>query len=200
MVGALDSRGDVGAMGQVVLVRHAAATGQDPSAPLSADGYRQAGELADFLRGFDIDRVVSSPFRRAVESAEPFANHRGLAIETDARLVERVLSARSLPDWRDHLRRSFEEPDYCLLAGESSRVAQARTTAAVLEASAGGMRSLVVTHGNLVALILKSVDSEVGYEAWAQLSNPDVFAIHTDALGQRRFRRVWPEARCGARR
>ena len=195
MVGALASRGDAGAMGEVVLVRHAAATGQDASAPLSADGYRQAGELADFLGRFDIDRVVSSPFRRAVESVEPFAHHRGLAIETDARLVERVLSARSLPDWREHLRRSFEEADYCLLDGESSRVAQARATAAVLAASVGGLRSLVVTHGNLLALILKWVDRDVGYEAWAQLSNPDVFVIHTDGPGQRRFRRVWTEAR-----
>ena len=195
MVGELDPHGNADAMGEVVLVRHAAATGQHASAPLSADGYRQAVELAEFLRRFEIDRVVSSPFRRAVESVEPFANHRGLAIETDARLVERVLSARSLPDWREHLRRSFEEPDYCLLDGESSRVAQARATAAVLGAAAGGRRSLVVTHGNLLALILKWVDSEVGYEVWAQLSNPDVFVIHTDGPGPRRFRRVWTEER-----
>jgi 2,3-bisphosphoglycerate-dependent phosphoglycerate mutase len=179
---------------QIVLVRHAAATGQEADAPLSAAGYRQAQELADFLRGFEIERVVSSPFRRAVESVQPFAERSGLVVETDARLVERVLSARALPDWREHLRRSFEEPDYGLHDGESARAAQARGVAVVLDAAAGGKRCLVATHGNLLALILHWVDAQVGYDVWAKLSNPDVFVIDTDDDGQRRFRRVWGEA------
>lgn len=182
-------------MSEVVLVRHAAATGQDADAPLSDLGYRQAQELADFLRGLAIERVVASPYRRAVESVQPFAASSGLVVETDTRLVERVLSSRSLPDWRDHLRRSFEEPDYGLHDGESSRTAQARGVAAVLDAAAGGKRSVVATHGNLLALILRWVDARVGYDAWATLSNPDVFVIQTVESGQRGFRRVWGEAR-----
>lgn len=181
-------------MREIVLVRHAAATGQEAQAPLSAVGYRQAQALADFLHGFEIERVVSSPYRRAVETVQPFAERSGRIIETDPRLVERVLSARSLPDWREHLRRSFEERDHGLPDGESSRTAQSRGVAAVLAAEAGGGRSLVVTHGNLLALILNWVDVHVGYDVWAQLTNPDVFVIHVDDSGQRRFRRVWSEA------
>jgi 2,3-bisphosphoglycerate-dependent phosphoglycerate mutase len=181
-------------MSEIVLVRHAAATGQAADAPLSAVGHRQAEELAEFLRGFAIARVVSSPYRRALESVQPFTERSGLVLETDARLVERVLSARSLPDWRDHLRRSFEEPDYGLHDGESSRTAQARAVAAVVDAAAGGQRSLVATHGNLLALILHWVDARVGYDVWAKLSNPDVYVIHTDEHGQRGFRRVWGES------
>jgi 2,3-bisphosphoglycerate-dependent phosphoglycerate mutase len=181
-------------MARVVLVRHAEATGQSADAPLSAIGQGQAQQLARLLCGFEIERVVSSPFRRALESVQPFAERSGLVVETDSRLVERVLSAQALPDWREHLRRSFEEPDYRMHDGESSRAAQARAVAAVLDAVAGGQRCLVATHGNLLALILQWVDAQVGYDVWAKLSNPDVFVIDVDAAGQRRFRRLWGEA------
>jgi broad specificity phosphatase PhoE len=112
-------------MQTIVLVRHAAATSQDANAALTIEGRRQANLLADLLLQFQIQRVISSPFVRAIESAEPFCRRAGLRLETDDRLVERVLSARQdLPDWRDHLGRSFDDPDYCLEGGESSRTAR----------------------------------------------------------------------------
>jgi 2,3-bisphosphoglycerate-dependent phosphoglycerate mutase len=177
-------------MREIVLVRHAAASGQAADAPLTPEGRRQAGELAHALGALGCDRLVTSPFRRAVESIEPFARRSGLAIETDERLIERALSSGHLPDWRDHLRRSFDDLDYCVEGGESARAAQERGVAALLAASAGIDRCVVVTHGNLLALILKWVDEKVGYERWEQLSNPDVFVLQIE--GERRsFRRAW---------
>jgi 2,3-bisphosphoglycerate-dependent phosphoglycerate mutase len=125
-----------GSMREIVLVRHAAASGQAADSPLTAEGRRQAGELANALAAFGCTRLVTSPSLRAVQSAEPFARRSGLAIETDERLVERTLSARNLPDWRDHLRRSFEDLDYRLEDGESARAAQERGVAALLASSA----------------------------------------------------------------
>lgn len=177
-------------MREIALVRHAAASGQQAEAPLTAEGRQQASALADVLLSLGSQRLVASPFRRAIESVEPFARRSGLTIETDERLVERVLSARGLPDWRDHLRRSFDDLDYRLDDGESARAAQERGVAALLAASAGIDRSVVVTHGNLLALILRWVDEKVGYEHWAQLSNPDVFVVQLDGV-QRSFRRAW---------
>lgn len=176
---------------ELVLIRHAAATGQEAEAPLTAEGYRQALQLAQVLLPLGIERVVASPFRRAVESVEPFCRQRGLVSETDARLTERILSQRSLPDWREQLRRTFRELDYSLPGGESSRAAQARGVAAVLAAVAGGQRCAVVTHGNLLALILQWVDRSVGYEHWSRLSNPDVFVVHIERDRAQSFRRLW---------
>jgi 2,3-bisphosphoglycerate-dependent phosphoglycerate mutase len=178
-------------MPEIVLVRHAAATGQEMDAPLSAEGYGQATKLADVLLQLGIERIVSSPSRRALESVEPFSRRAGLVIETDQRLTERILSGRSLLDWREHLSRSFDDLDYCLEGGESSRSAQERGTAAVLAASAGGKRCVLVTHGNLLALILRWVDQNVGYDVWSRISNPDVFVIPKNDGGGRGFRRVW---------
>ena len=85
-------------MEDIILVRHAAATGQEAIAPLTIDGQRQARALDHFLRQFRIDGVICSPFRRAVESIDPFCRRAGLRVETDPRLVERVLSVRNLTD------------------------------------------------------------------------------------------------------
>src|SRR3954464_10560791 len=123
-------------MQKIVLVRHATATGQEADAALTVEGQRQAHALADLLLPLRIQRVISSPFTRAIESVQPFCSRAGLRVETDDRLVERVLTPRGLPDWREHLRRSFDDPDYCLDDGESSRTAQARGTSALRAALA----------------------------------------------------------------
>lgn len=176
---------------QVVLLRHAEATGQDPDASLTAEGCRQAAQLAEVLLPLGIERVVASPYRRAVASLEPFCGRSGLALETDVRLAERVLARGSLPDWRAQLRRTFEEPDYCLEGGESSRTAQARGVAAVLAAAAAGQRCALVTHGNLLALILQWADPGVGYEHWSRLSNPDAFVLQLSGERAQGYRRLW---------
>jgi 2,3-bisphosphoglycerate-dependent phosphoglycerate mutase len=181
-------------MQEIVLVRHAAATGQEAEAPLTVDGQHQARALAHFLRQFRIDGVICSRFRRAVESIDPFCRRAGLRVETDPRLVERVLSVRNLTAWREHLRRSFDELDYCLEDGESSRTAQERGMSVVREALVSTRRCVLVTHGNLLALILKWADATVGFELWSRLSNPDVFVLHTDGHGARGFSRVWGQA------
>jgi 2,3-bisphosphoglycerate-dependent phosphoglycerate mutase len=180
-------------MQKIVLVRHATATGQDADAPLTIDGQRQALVLSDLLLQFQIERVISSPFARATESVTPFCRRTDVRLETDDRLVERVLSARHLPDWREHLRRSFDDPDYRLDDGESSRTAQSRGTSVVRAALASGQRCALVTHGNLLALILRSLDASVGFDEWSRLSNPDAFVLHVDVDGSSGFSRVWED-------
>ena len=51
---------------------------------------------------------------------------------------------------------------------------------------------LAVTHGNLMALVLHSVDSTFGFDGWQSLSNPDVYLLHEDRAGQRSFERSAP--------
>jgi 2,3-bisphosphoglycerate-dependent phosphoglycerate mutase len=179
-------------MQKIVLVRHATATGQAATAALTSEGQREARMLADLLLPLRIQRVISSPFARATESVTPFCRRAGLRLETDDRLIERVLSARDLPDWREHLRRSFDDPDYRLEDGESSRTAQARGISALRAALASGERCVLVTHGNLLALILRSIDATVGFDMWSRLSNPDVFVLHGRDQGPEGFNRIWP--------
>jgi phosphohistidine phosphatase SixA len=77
-----------------VLVRHASAgdrddwAGDDRLRPLDARGRRQATELVELLAGLGLQRVLSSPYVRCVETVEPLAGVLGVAVERDDRLAE----------------------------------------------------------------------------------------------------------------
>jgi len=173
-------------MKTLYLVRHCQSTGQAPEAPLTETGLGQAERLADFLAALEPDRIVSSPFRRAVQSVEPLAARLGLAIEIDARLRERLLTTAP-GDWREQYRRSFDEVDAVLEGGESTRSAQARAAAAIEAILAAPARAtVVVSHGNLSTLILRHFDGRAGFAEWQAMSNPDVFRIEAG-----RSERIW---------
>ena len=48
---------------------------------------------------------------------------------------------------------------------------------AVINELAGESRTMVVTHGNLMTLLLRSVDPTVGFARWSELTNPDVYRV-----------------------
>lgn len=177
-------------MTMLYLVRHCRAAGQEPDAPLTPEGEAQAVALADLFAPLGIDRIVSSPYRRALASVEPLAARLGLPIETDDRLVERVLSGAPVADWRERLRASFGDPALCLPGGESGAAALARGRAALEQARrTGAERVVVVTHGNMLSLLLADLDGREGFGAWERLSNPDAFQVDVGEPAQ--VTRVW---------
>ncbi|TLS52547.1 histidine phosphatase family protein [Paenibacillus antri] len=181
-------------MKTIYLIRHCKAAGQEAEAPLTEQGLEQSERLAEALKEMQIEKVVSSPFRRAVHSVEPLTRRLGIDVAVDARLSERVLSGRDLPDWMDHLLRSFEEMDVALEGGESSRMATERALAVVKELANGEANVVAVaTHGNLMALLLKAFDASVGFETWKALSNPDVYRLSFLDGNFVEMERVWVE-------
>ena len=158
-------------------MRHARATGQAPDAALTPEGEQAAQALATRLAGLGLTRALSSPWARAVATARPVTRTLGLDLRTDPRLTERVLSGPDLPFWRAALRLSFGWPGLRLPGGESGHGARARILAALDEARDPGDVTLVVTHGNLLALALG-----LGYDGWAALRSPDVWVRPPDAL------------------
>ena len=175
----------------VYVVRHCQAEGQEPSASLTERGKQQAEALCAFLADFDVERIVSSPFARAVESIRPLSARLAVDVKIDQRLVERTLSTVPLADWREQLRMSFQDLDLVIGGGESSRAAMQRARAAVADILGHpAERTVAVTHGNLMALMLKTFDDRIGFELWERLTCPDVYAV-TIRGAQRTIRRVW---------
>jgi broad specificity phosphatase PhoE len=77
---------------QLLVIRHAlplrSEPGQGSDPDLSAEGVEQARRLPDALARFPVSRLVSSPQRRAVQTAQPVADALGLPIDIDDRLAE----------------------------------------------------------------------------------------------------------------
>jgi 2,3-bisphosphoglycerate-dependent phosphoglycerate mutase len=173
-------------MSRIYLIRHCQAVGQEPSAPLTEAGRVQAETLAERWTDMSVTRIVSSPYERARQSVIPLATQLGLPVEEDERLVERRLATDTLADWRNHLRRSFDDPDYCLPGGESGRGAASRGLDCLSEVRANqNVSSIVVTHGNLLTLILNHFDPAFGFDAWQGLTNPDVYLLEGDGATTR---------------
>jgi 2,3-bisphosphoglycerate-dependent phosphoglycerate mutase len=169
-------------MPKLLLIRHCQATAQHPDAPLTATGIKAAEALVAWLRDLSPDAVYSSPYERAHATVRPFAVLAGLPVRLDDRLRERILSDHDLEDWLDHMRRSFAEPNYRAPGGESLNQAQSRAVAALADIAAAGHRlPAVVSHGNLIAAILRSMDAAFGFAQWQGLRNPDLFEVELDA-------------------
>ena len=108
----------------------------------------------------------------------PLARRLKLQVELDERLVERVLCGVFVIDWQRHLEASFRDLDLCLKGGESSRAAMCRIVSVVDEVqNHSAETTLLVTHGNLMVLLLKYFDDSVGFTEWQKLTNPDVYRI-----------------------
>ncbi|WEG12343.1 histidine phosphatase family protein [Pullulanibacillus sp. KACC 23026] len=182
-------------MKTIYLVRHCQAEGQPPEANLTEKGRKQAEALADFLEEHRIDCLIASPFERARQTVQPLADRLNITIQFDDRLRERVLSNRELPDWLKLLEESFTDIDLCLDGGESSRNATERGIEVVNEFLSSSYKSgVLVSHGNLIALILKHFDPDKGFEDWKALTNPDVFQLtFNDETAHPNCQRIWDE-------
>lgn len=77
---------------QLLLIRHAlplrSEPGQGSDPDLSEEGIEQAKRLPDALARFPVTRLVSSPQRRSLQTAQPVADALGLTVDTDERLAE----------------------------------------------------------------------------------------------------------------
>ncbi|MFF2092387.1 histidine phosphatase family protein [Paenibacillus sp. NPDC058174] len=180
-------------MKNIYVVRHCQAEGQEPDARLTVAGAQQAEKLAYFLSNKHIDYIISSPYERAVRTITPLAEKLGIEVNKDARLAERVLSGKNHANWRDMLRKTYNDLDLCYEGGESSSMAMSRASSVVSEALNSPSENIVlVSHGNLISLLLKYYDVRVGYKEWESLSNPDVYHVCFQ-LDKPTVQRIWVE-------
>lgn len=153
---------------QLLLVRHALPLRSDPGQgadpDLSEAGHEQAGRLPAALSRYPLARLVSSPQRRAVQTAEPVAADRGLTIDVDERFAEydrnlhayvpiEQIRAEQPEAWArmsaGHLPPGVDETEFC------SRVADA---VADVVASADAEDTVAVfSHGGVINVVLHQI-------------------------------------------
>jgi len=85
---------DLGLSALLLVIRHARAghrtewEGDDRRRPLDERGRAQSEKLVLELDGFTIDRILSSPYDRCVQTVDPLAAARGLDVELREELSE----------------------------------------------------------------------------------------------------------------
>ncbi|MBW8347990.1 phosphoglycerate mutase family protein [Bacillus sp. IITD106] len=178
-------------MKKIYVIRHCEAEGQLPEAQLTDKGLNQALELCEFFSTIKIDRIIASPYKRAIESIQPLAERLKVEIEIDSKLTERVLSTQNLTDWFEKLRLTFDDIELKFEGGESSLDAMKRIVEVVENIfNSNYKNTIIVTHGNLMSLLLKHFNKDFGFDDWKNLSNPDVYLLKNEN-NQVTFERIW---------
>ena len=181
---------------EIVLVRHAQAVPvgtppwevNDDERPLTEKGLRDADELAFELDAYYFSAVYSSPFARSVQTVSPTAERRFMEVQLLDDLRERALAGTARDDWPDLLAQAWADPDFAGPGGEPGRAAQVRGLRVLdlLRARhAEGGRLLVGSHGNLISLILQSLEPAVDHAFHVAMPNPAVFHLQHDGIGWR---------------
>lgn len=187
-------------MKRIILIRHCHAEGQHEDSPLTRNGVNQAERVALFLENnhFKVDRIVTSPFLRAIETIKPFAEKHHIPIEIDASLQERLLSDEPIDDWLEVLEQSFIDRDFRLPGGESSNDAlqRARRTLDSVLNDTKSSTTVIVTHGNMLAILLKEFQADIGFKQWKEFTNPDIYLVEKR---EKQFivQRIWKDQPAG---
>lgn len=164
----------------LILVRHAAPE-IDPSLPaarwrLSEAGRRSCAALAARLGERGVRHLVSSPERKARETAELVAGHLDVSWSTAEGLGEQRRDGVELfateAEFRDAVRRALAEPDRLVLGSETARAAGDRFAAAIDAVVAGWSHPgpvAVVAHGTVISLLVERRAGRPAFETWNEL-------------------------------
>lgn len=179
---------------QIYIVRHCEAKGQPLESPLTEKGMKQAIHLVEFFRDTKINRIISSPYVRALQSIEPLSDQQNIKIEMDERLSERILSTTDLPDWYEKLKATFIDLELKFEGGESSQEAMNRIVNVIEEVlNSRHENTVIVSHGNIISLLLHKYKSDFDFSCWEKLSNPDIFRINY-LNNEIAVERIWNQA------
>jgi len=167
----------------LILVRHAQSAPspdlEEAAFPLSERGREQALALAPVLAELGVDALGSSPYQRAIDTLQPYAEQAGLQIAVDHDLRERKLGPwlEDPEAVHDVMRRMHADPDFAPPGGETSRGAVARFEAALgrLIATNPGRTLAVGSHGGIISHFLAPRGPDLPPEFWRRIRNPHVF-------------------------
>ncbi len=154
-------------MTTVYFIRHAEpnfANHDDLTRELSQKGLADRRLVTVFLQDKGIGAVLSSPYRRAIDTVGEFAARRGLPVVTVGDFRERCVGSW-VDDFDADARRQWEDFDYKLPGGESLREVETRCVTALerVLADYAGQRVAVGSHGTALSVLIHHYDASFGY-------------------------------------
>ena len=158
----------------VYFVRHAEPNYEnhdDMLRELSPRGMEDRKLVTAFLSDKEIDVVLSSPFKRAVDTIADFAEKNHLTIETIDDFRERRVDSCWIEDFSAFTQRQWCDFKYKLSDGECLKEVQNRNISAlntVLDKYQG--KNIVIgSHGTALSTIINYYDNSFGYEDFEKI-------------------------------
>lgn len=176
-------------MTQLYFVRHAQPLYRcrdDATRELSAKGMADREAVTHFLMDKQIDVVISSPYRRAVDTVRHFADAVRLPIIHIADFREREVAAEWIDDFDTFCRHQWADFDFRLPGGECLREVQARNLAAVRRVlrEYADQRVVIGGHGTSISTVLNYYDPSFGYDGFESIRRLMPWVVRLDFNGE----------------
>ena len=155
-------------MTKVYFIRHAEpdySNHDDLLRELTPKGMQDRKIVTEYLSNKKIDVVLSSPYKRAVQTLEDFADKFGFKIETIDDFHERKVGNEWIENFHDFSKNQWADFDYTLQGGECLHEVQTRNIAALKEVlrKYEGKNIAIGTHGTALSTIINYYDKSFGY-------------------------------------
>ncbi|GIN09695.1 phosphoglycerate mutase [Shouchella clausii] len=179
----------------VYLVRHAHSTytADELGRPLSEKGIVASENVRRLFANKKIDAVLSSPYKRAIQTVECVAAGIGKEVIIKEGFKERRLSEKPMEDFQAAIAKVWEDPTFFWEGGESNVAAQKRGVQALLNVleEYEGKNIVIGTHGNIMVLLMNFFDRNYDFLFWKSLEMPDIYKLMFQSKNLINVERIW---------
>lgn len=172
-------------MTTVYFIRHAQSDSshrEDRTRPLTQAGIRDSRLITACIGSRGISHILSSPYKRTLDTVAHLAETLELPVETDEDFRERDAGGWHGDSFLDFVRAQWEDFEYCTRDGESLAMVQQRNVAALERALCKyrGQTIAVATHGTALGTILNHYDPNWGYRSFLRILNTMPYVIRLE--------------------
>ncbi len=158
----------------VYFVRHAEPNYEnhdDMTRELSAKGLKDRKLVTKFLMDKNIQIVLSSPYKRAVDTVREFAEKKEMNIDIIDGFRERKVDSLWIEDFNSFCKKQWEDFEYKLSDGECLKEVQDRNILALknIVEKFKGKNIVVGSHGTALSTIVNYYDKKFGYSDFNEI-------------------------------
>jgi 2,3-bisphosphoglycerate-dependent phosphoglycerate mutase len=165
----------------IYFVRHAHSmfTSDELNRPLSEKGLKDVTRITELLSQENITNVLSSPYKRAIQTVYGVAQFYKHDIIIDDGFRERKLADNAVDNFNEAIIQAWENLNFALPGGETGYNAQERGVESLkntINKYRGG-NIVIGTHGNIMVLIMNYYNKKFNFEFWKNLNMPDIYKL-----------------------
>ena len=170
-------------MTEVYFVRHAEPNydnHDELTRELSEKGMKDRLSVTDFLTKSKIDIILSSPYKRAIDTVSDYAKKTGIGIIIVDDFRERRVDSDWIEDFDAFVKKQWADFDYKLSDGECLREVQERNIHAlrsVLQTYSGKCIA-IGSHGTALCTVINYYDRSFGYNGFEEIRNLMPYIVH----------------------
>jgi 2,3-bisphosphoglycerate-dependent phosphoglycerate mutase len=162
------------ASNEVYFVRHAESDSRvrdDLTRPLTEKGLKDRRLVTQFLSDKQIRHIASSPYKRALDTIQDFADQQGLHVEIADDFRERRVDSVWVDDFSGFVKQQWADFSYKLSDGESLAEVQSRYIAALeaLRAKHPGENIAIASHGTALSTVIHYYDPSFGHDDFRRI-------------------------------